>query len=211
MSKLLSMEEILNTEKQELNKYNSNFIVIIKEVINTALYYKVLTKIGENYRRNGNIYYRVNTLQNAILMRVKENCYLVINEFVEYNGRILDLVPILSSYSFCISKTRDIEHNSRERVKGNITKDKLEYIERIIHSLITSGEVKKSESDFQVHHKWLTFDHREGTTVLIHKKLHKHRKNHLKGRYVHNMKTFYDLVKELEGAEIYYRGINIIE
>lgn len=192
-------------------KYNSNFIIIKNEVIQEAIRRGVIKKIGQNYRRNGNIYYKVNILNNVILMRVKDNCFVVINEVVEYSGWKINLVPILSSYSFCISKTRDIGHNSRERVKAGITTDKMEYIERIIYSLITYGEVKKSESDYHVHHKWLIFDHREATTMFIPEKSHTHRKSHLEGRYVHNIKAFHDLVKELERAEIYYRGINIIE
>lgn len=192
-------------------KYNRNFIIIEEDVIQEAIAKRVIKVVGENYRRNGNIYYRVNTLHNAILMRVKSNCYLVINEVVEYNGFMINLVPILSSFSFCISGTRDKEHNSRERVKGNITTEKNEYIERIIYSLITSGEVNKLDSNYQVHHKWLTFDQREGTTILIPKKSHTHRKSHLRGRYVYSIEAFHDLVKELERAEIYYRGINIIE
>lgn len=199
-----------------VNKYNRNFIVIEKEVIQEAIDKGDITKVGENYKKNGNVYYHVKILDNVILMHVKDDKYIVINEVVEHDGRIISLVPILSKISFCIGRTRDKEHNVRERVKTLLSINRIEpaktaYIERIIRGIMINGKVSELPSGYQIHHKWNTFDQRESTTMLVHEKLHTHRKNHLRGRYVDSIEAFYGLVKELVGADIYYSCVNVVE
>lgn len=199
-----------------LNKYNPNFIVIEKEVIQEAIAKGDITKVGENYMGNGNIYYRLNKLHNVILMNVKDDRFIVINEVVEHGSWIISLVPILSAFSFYINKTRDKERNTRERVKAEIPFNKreprkAEYIERVIGGIMTNGKVSVLPPGYQIHHKWNTFDQRESTTMLVHEKLHTHRKNHLNGRYVDSIEVFYELAVELAGADIYYSCVNVIE
>jgi hypothetical protein len=199
-----------------VNKYNPNFIVIEKEVIQEAIAKGDITKVGENYKGNGNVYYRVNKLRNVILMNVKDDRFIVINEVVEHDSRIIGLVPILSKISFYINNTRAKERNIRERVKAFISIDKgtpakTEYIERIIRGIIINGKISELPSGYQIHHKWNTFDQRESTTMLVHEKLHTHRKNHLRGRYVDSIEGFYGLVEELVGADIYYSCVTVVE
>lgn len=199
-----------------VNKYNPNFIVIEKEVIQEAIDRGDITKVGENYRKNGNVYYRVNILHNVILMNVKDDRFIVINEVVEHDSWIISLVPILSALSFYINKTRDKERNTRERVKAEIPFNKgeprrAEYIERVIRGIMANGKISELPSGYQIHHKWNTFDQRESTTMLVHEKLHTHRKNHLRGRYIDSIEAFYGLVKELVGADIYYSCVNVVE
>ncbi|SKA98554.1 hypothetical protein SAMN05443428_1301, partial [Caloramator quimbayensis] len=55
------------------------------------------------------------------------------------------------------------------------------------------------------------FDQRESTTMLVHEKLHTHRKNHLRGRYVDSIEAFNNLVVELAGADIYYSCVNVVK
>lgn len=199
-----------------INKYNPNFIVIEKEVIQEAIVRGAITKVGENYKGNGNVYYRVNILHNVILMNVKDDRFIVINEVVEHESWIISLVPILSALSFHICKTREKERNIRERVKAEIPFNmreprKSEYIERVIRGIMTNGKISELPSGYQLHHKWNTFDQRETTTMLVHEKLHTHRKNHLNGRYVDSIEAFYDLAIELAGADIYYSCVNVVE
>ena len=103
---------------------NQNFINIENETIQAAIKERLIEKVGENYRNNGNIYYRLNgvkELNNTILMRVKETNYILIDEFIEHNGKQIEIVPILLKMSFHINKTKNKEHNSRERVKACVS------------------------------------------------------------------------------------------
>ncbi len=210
------MLEMLVKERMEQvdRRHNPNFIVADIGIIQQALNERFITKIGESKSKNGNVYYKINRPYgwNAVLMHVKDDKYIVINALVNHGNGLVDLVNELVNYSFCTKVS-----NNRERVIWNVTKEYKHFnvtqipIERIIESYMVYGELRALPSYMHLHHKAQTWDNRESTTMYIHEYFHKHSKRHLSGRYIDSIDRFYELLKEVEKNEEYYRGINVVK
>ncbi len=170
-----------------------NFIHIENETVQDAVKVGLIVKIGENYMHNGNIYYLVNEMKNTVLMRVKVNKYIIIDEYIDYNGLEVKLVPILSKLSFNVSKTKNKENNSRERVKAGIKiegKRTTGFIERLVRSITINGQISSLPKDMQVHHVHETYNNKIDSTDYLWEGLHLDRKSHIQGISIASITEF---------------------
>lgn len=210
------MASLKEMKEQMERNHNNNFIVIEHSVIELATKNNIITKIGESYSKNGNVYYEINNLYNTVLMHVKDRKYIVINRYVKCDNKIIELTRELEKFSFCAKLTSC----TRERVIWGLSENykrkentmlKQIPIERIIISYMLLGVLKVLPSNFVIHHKAETWDNREATMLFIHEKLHKHRNRHRSGRYIDCVEKFISLITELNMNDKYYRGIKEVK
>jgi len=180
-------------------------------IIHQAVYLGGIEKIGENYRRNGNVYYGIKSIPNTVLMHIKDSKYLVTDRIVlsQYNNMI-DVAPELAKLSFCvnISDGRESAKNNNYKAPTGVVKTKT--VERCIRSIIMNEKVIALPPDMIIHHKAQIWDTRESTTMYIHNSQHKHRNRHDSGECIDSIEKFVWLLKLLNWNEEYYKGVTVV-
>lgn len=194
-------EEILKASKGA----NPSFITIEPSMIAEAIQAGDLVKIAERKGHKGgnNIYYKCNKAGgNNILMHVKYNMYTVFSRMVycEKLNKLIDVIPTLEQFSFYSGLTNRNRCKIMASTPSELQKQGFSatlYLPRVLTSLEIYGELRNLDSTFDVHHKGDCWDNRQNMTMYIPSSIHKHRNNHMTGRYIGFYTEFQELCKSL--------------
>lgn len=191
---------------------NENYIVINTDVIREALQLKMITKMKKQVKNNKNLYYALGERYNAVLINVKGNNFILIDEIIKTKFGEIYLAKKLQQYTFTPKKVTKI----RERMVWNVSAKREDiavkqmYIERMIISYMEHGRLCNLPSHMHVHHKAQTWDHRASTIMYVDGKEHTHRNSHVKGIHVETIEEFENLIETINNNNMYYSRVTKI-
>ena len=169
-----------------------------------------LTEIGENksQRTNNkycwdNIYYRVEDMNNTVLMHIGNNEYAFLSEkiYCKATDEEIEIVPIISKLHFCLGGGK-IKRRHIMTTHNNTS---------YYFSLELYGEIRNLDKDFDVHHKGATFDNRQGMVLYISRENHRHKNySHKTGEIIDNILWWNTLCKTLERDFDKWNGVNVV-
>lgn len=195
--------------KKALKSGYDSFLVIPEEVIKEAIDNGDLSIIDVH---GDNVYYRMNHYENSVLVHIKDNRYVFVNETVycEKEDKTINLVDELCKFSFCAGKTG----RNRAHVMAGTPKElrdkgytDIAYMPRIIKSLELYGEIKCLDTTYDIHHKGDVYDNRQGMTMYIPRKEHKDNHSHITGGII---KTYEKLKQQYSYMQYQFNRLHLV-
>ena len=152
---------------------NDSNVIINPDAITEAIKNGDVTFIDRHIsRKHGvNTYYKVNELENTVLMLVGNCQYMILSEYMycEATGEYINVVDSIKNFSWSIGATK----GSKNRMHGmSNAPNELQkqgytstmYLHRVLASLEKYGKIVLLDSTWDVHDKGDCYDHRQGMT-----------------------------------------------
>ena len=140
---------------------------------------------------------------NAVLLRVCGDNFVMLNHYITSNGCIVDLVKELSQFTWSLLENENHKHRARNPVvtiqQRYSNLPKRNYLHRMIMHLYCFGSLNTGRLDAQydVHHIRYVFDNRIKYLQYIDKRQHLDRHSHMFGYVIKTIKGFMDFKSDM--------------